>query len=163
MADRISLERLKQLLKYDPATGEFTRLVKAGNQPVGAVVGTMRDNGYIQIQIDGVNYRAHRLAWFYMNGEWPEHDVDHWNTVRDDNRYDNLRPATRKVNIQNQRKAQAHNKVGLLGVRKHKGGKFTSQIKVDDKAIHLGSFDDPMEAHLAYVAAKREMHEGCTL
>lgn len=163
MTHRISLEHLKQFLHYDPLTGLFTRLVQAGNQPVGAVVGTKRSNGYIQIQIDGVNYRAHRLAWFYVNGEWPEHDVDHRNTVRDDNHYDNLRPATRKVNLQNQRKAQAHNKVGLLGVRKHRGGKFTAQIKVDEKAIHLGTFNDPMQAHLAYVDAKREKHEGCTL
>lgn len=163
MSSNVTLERLKQLLHYDPLTGVFTRLVKVGNQPIGSIAGTPRKNRYIQIQIDGDNYRAHRLAWFYVKGEWPEHDVDHWNTVRDDNRFDNLRPVTRQVNLQNQRKAQAHNKVGLLGVRKHKGGKFTSQIKVDDKAIHLGSFEKPEEAYEAYVVAKREKHEGCTL
>lgn len=41
-----------------------------------------------------------------------------------------------------------------LGVRLHPGGRFHARISIKDRVIHLGFFDTPLEAHLAWVQAK---------
>ena len=89
MRDAITEARLKERLHYDPDTGIFTWL-KMSRQPkrLGSVAGG-RCDGYIQIYLDGLIYRAHRLAWLYMTGEWPVGYLDHKNGVRDDNRWCN--------------------------------------------------------------------------
>lgn len=97
----ITQDRLIELFLYDPLTGEFTRRKARGREPAGAVAGSFDAYGYQTIMIDGRNYRAHRLAWFYMKGVWPEHEIDHENRIRADNRWSNIRPATRKENSEN--------------------------------------------------------------
>lgn len=86
--------KLKSLINYNPATGEFSR---AGY----AKCGTLTYQGYVSIQVAGKRYYAHRLAWFYMTGVWPENEIDHKNRVRDDNRWENLREATRSIQMRN--------------------------------------------------------------
>lgn len=72
------IERLKELLSYNPETGLFTRLCwTGGNARKGTIAGTRDAHGYIRLLIDGRKYYAHRLAWFYMTGEWPENDTEH--------------------------------------------------------------------------------------
>src|SRR3990167_3120706 len=107
----ISQQRLKELLSYNPNTGEFTRLVATGIHgcnKAGVVVGCLSDHptqGYILIRVnnDGILYRAHRLAWLYVYGFWPPADIDHINGNRSDNRIVNLRSVTRSQNLQNMR------------------------------------------------------------
>ena len=99
-----------------------------------------------------------------MYGTWPENQIDHINGVRHDNRIDNLRDVLQSTNAQNQRKPSATNKCGFLGVNFHKcSNRWIAQIHVQGKKKHLGLFDTPKEAHEAYVTAKRELHEGCTI
>jgi hypothetical protein len=159
-SDLISHEELLTLLAYDPETGDFWWRVKPlkGRVQAGDIAGSEFKGGYWGVRIKQAKYPAHRLAWFYVHGRWPEHDIDHINGDRMDNRIANLRDVPRSVNLQNQRRAKAHNALGVLGVRK-RGNRYAARI---DNA-HLGYFDTPEEAHAAYVAAKREMHEGCTL
>jgi hypothetical protein len=88
--------------------------------------------------------------------------VDHINGRRDDNRWCNLRDASRLVNQQNMRRAVAGSASGLLGAHK-KRGKWSSQIKVRGVLVKLGIFETADQAHAAYLAAKRQLHEGCTL
>ena len=114
------------------------------------------------ISIDGRKHLAHRLAWLYVNGYCPPGDIDHINGDRAANRISNLRLATRSENLQNQSKAQKHNKTGLLGVS-HRRGKFRAQIRVDGKKMHIGTFPTPEEAHTAYLEAKRQFHPFGTL
>lgn len=161
----LTAQRLRELLSYDPETGAFTRLVSTCNRvKVGDVAGTLHHEGYIHIRVGGVIRRAHRLAWLYMMGQWPADEIDHINGRRSDNRWANLRDVSKRNNLENQRRAQAGNKSGLLGVDYRANlGKWTAQIQVNGKKRHLGTFDTPELAHAAYTEAKRELHAGSTL
>lgn len=125
-------------------------------------MGNKQANGYVYIKIDGKSYMAHRLAWLDVNGEWPEVFVDHINGDRSDNRLINLRAATRELNAQNQRVAQKHNKLGILGVSPY-GEKYYACIRVNGKTKYLGLHETPEVAHQAYLEAKRKYHEGCMI
>lgn len=162
----LTIERLRHRFNYDPETGVFTRRSPSDRRfHDGQVVGHASDNGYIHFSIDNKKYGAHRLAWFYVHGEWPTGDIDHINGDRADNRIANLRDVSRSVNLQNQRAPKSHNKsTGILGAHLHtQTGRFTSRIRVNGQNKHLGCFATAEQAHVAYVAAKRELHEGNTL
>lgn len=160
----LTQERLKELLHYDPETGIFTRLKRANgrNGNVGDVIGSLNGAGYYIMQIDHVIYLAHRLAWLYVTGAWPAHQIDHKNSIRSDNRFENLRDVTPFENMQNQRKAQKQSACQLLGVH-FRSGSWTASIKVLGKSRHLGCYRSPELAHEAYLRAKRELHPGNTL
>lgn len=163
----LTAARLRELLHYDPETGIFTRKVRtAQRHQVGSradfVVTGGGLEGYYRVTVDSVRYMAHRLAWFYVNGAWPAHDIDHRDTDRGNNRIDNLRDVTNQVNRENMRKARKDNRCGFLGVTRHQG-KWAARLQLEGKTIRLGSFESPEEAHAAYVAGKRKLHEGCTL
>lgn len=155
--------RLREVLHYDTEAGVFTWLVRTGRRvKVGDVAGTTNSHGYIQVSVDGALYTAHRLAFLWMTGERPRDMIDHVNGAKGDNRFANLRPATNAENQQNRRRAQSHNKLGLLGVCR-RGKRFRAAIKVNGRHIHLGTFDTPEQAHAAYLAAKLRLHPGNTL
>lgn len=81
MADRvrrISYDRLRELVSYDPETGIFTWLRNTRQTKAGTVAGRPRKDG-IRIGLDGARYLAHVIAWFYMTGEWPEPEIDRLN------------------------------------------------------------------------------------
>jgi hypothetical protein len=100
--DGISTLNHRQLLvlfSYDPDTGLFTRLVTTGSRSqAGEIAGSKDSQGYWQISINHRVHRAHRLAWLYMMGEWPDAEIDHRDLNRSNNRWSNLRPATRAQN-----------------------------------------------------------------
>jgi hypothetical protein len=151
-------------VSYNPKTGVFTWLKKVGRGNKGNIAGHINKHGYLQIQCDRKKYQAHRIAWFMTYGKWPDGDIDHINGVRTDNRIENLRDVSRSNNLKNQRKPKANNKSGFLGVYWHKGdSKWIAKIKINGKNKHLGSFENPAIAHTAYLTAKRESHEGCTI
>lgn len=128
---------------------------------VGKRLGSIDDNGYVKVWIDLHQYRVHRLAFLYMTGKIPAL-VDHIDGVGINNKWSNLRAATKITNAQNIKKARVDSSHGFLGVYIQKG-KFISRITVDGKAISLGSYGTPESAHEAYLTAKRKLHEGNTL
>lgn len=154
----ITRERLQELLRYEPDTGKFYWICKRGVVPSGSEAGWISEYGYVRIAIDKRSYMAHRLAWLYIYGVWPDRDVDHVNGDRCDNRVCNLRLASRAENIRNSRK-RTSNRSGLKGVCwKKNRNKWHAQITVDGKGLHLGFFDDKYEAHEAYCRASKLYH-----
>lgn len=151
----ISQSRLRYLLDYDPDTGLFvwsnptSRRVKRGR-----IAGNIDSMGYVQLSLDNRDYRAHRLAWLYINGEYPSEEIDHINMIRSDNRIANLRKATRHQNARN-RVAYASSTTGFKGVIRSRN-KFSARITVDGKPMHLGQFDTPESANEAYETAARK-------
>lgn len=154
--------RLKELLKYDPETGEFTRRLGRRGYAAGTRAGTAHPEGYIVITIDRVRYLAHRLAWFYIHGVWPPADTDHINGKRADNRIANLRCATRAENSQNVRCSRRGSELGVLGVSRNRD-KFRACIRIAGVPTHLGTFPTIEEAEQAYLRAKAELHPFSTL
>jgi len=156
--------RLHELLRYNTETGIFVWIARTSNRiKIGDIAGTLsKRDGYVRISVDGIIYLAHRLMWLYMTGKFPTSEVDHKNTVRNDNRWENLREATRLINVQNQRRARKDNCTGFLGVRKMKGN-FQANIRVNGRSLNCGTFPTPELAHEAYLTAKRALHDGCTL
>jgi hypothetical protein len=156
---RIDHETLLALLHYDPETGHFTWLQMA-RPNVSAMVGTRAGytttHGYRRIKVGGGNHAAHRLAWFYMTGEWPASEMDHANRDRDDNRWSNLRLATRSENMRNTR-TYKNNSTGQRGVLQ-KGSRWTARIDIDKRAIWLGTFATFEEARDAYLKASAELY-----
>ena len=163
----ITHEQLKQLIHYDPATGSFTRLVdqRHGRNKAflavkaGDVAGFHGSYGYLYFVVDKTRMSSHRWAWFYMTGErlLRHMDIDHINGVRDDNRWANLRLASRSENMQNMKAAHSDSQTGFLGVER-KREKFSARICLNGKRYSIGSFDTAELAHSAYLQAKRKLH-----
>ena len=154
MVSKLTFERLRAALHYDPITDVFTWLAR---QRKGKRAGTDK-GGYVQISIDGVLHNAARLAVFYTTGSWPVNDVDHRDRVTNNNRWDNLRDATHAQNMQN-KSLYRRSKTGHTGVHfDAERGKYRAQINVDGKAIRLGRFDTAELAAAAYATAKMDLH-----
>jgi hypothetical protein len=159
----LTLERLREVLSYDPETGVWRWVVtRANRRPAGSIAGSISKTiGYREIRVDGALYRSARLACLYMNGEWPVGEVDHRDLDRTNDRWENLRLATRLQNAGNQR-VRAHSLSGIKGVRiriGRKGKRFETgkrfQARIASK--HLGYFTTEVEACAAYLKAAKEM------
>ena len=152
-------EKLKEYLSYSPETGLFHWLLASSDKTkIGDLAGCLRPDGYVKIKIFGKSYLAHRLAWFFVHGEWPEEEIDHINRVRSDNRIENLRSILKRQQQQNM-KITTKNTSGFVGVSQRKSGRWRAHITIMGKFVSLGVFDTPEEASEAYVAAKTKHHE----
>ena len=161
----VSYQQLVSLLDYSPDTGEFRWRKRSGSgrsnagwnaRYVGKVAGSLNQTGYRQIRIGDRLHCAHKLAWLWGTGEWPSGELDHINRCRDDNRIDNLRPATRSQNCANTR-LYKNNKSGIRGVSKGRSG-WEANIRKDGKRYYLGSFRDKDSAASAYNKAAIAVH-----
>lgn len=154
----LTCEELRRIILYDPQTGSFTWKVAAARRvKVGGPAGG-KSGRYVCIRIHGRLYRAHRLAWLYVTGQWPKDQVDHINGVEDDNRFLNLREATNTENQRN-RKKKKDNTSGFKGVCFVKSKRlWMASIVVQRKSINLGYFRAPEDAHRAYCAAAKKYH-----
>lgn len=154
---RVTTERIRELLSYDPESGALTWIARQSIRikHVGAVAGTIDPLGYVLVSIAYRHVRGHTLAWVLMTGKYPEGEIDHINGVKSDNRWVNLRDVTHGKNMENQKRARRGSASGFLGVASHKGGKyFTAEIKTEGARSYLGCFKSAESAHLAYLAAK---------
>ncbi len=157
----ITVDRLSEVVKYDPLSGVFCWATTRKGCSAGKEIGTLKDNGYLHFGIDGKKYLVHRLAWLYVYGEMPPHDIDHIDGCRTNNAIKNLRSVDRSTNLENIKCAKSHNKsTGLLGAYLHKSGRFMSRITIKGKDSYLGLFKSKEEAHQAYIDAKRLHHAG---
>lgn len=156
----LTQKRLKELLHYCPETGVFVWVVKPRkNMELGDVAGSVNGCGYVQIQIDGKLYLAHRLAWLFVNGKLPPSLIDHINRQRADNRICNLRIATTTENLQNA-SIRTDNTSGQSGVSWHKvTKKWRARIQTGKKEIYIGLFNDISDAISARKAAEPIFHK----
>jgi len=94
--------RLCDIISYDPAAGTFRWKIEGNKKVLGAEVGTQYKNGYNMITVNGVRYRAGRLAWFLSYNYWPR-EIDHINRIKSDDRLVNLREVSHSKNMTNVR------------------------------------------------------------
>lgn len=110
-------------------------------------------SGYAIRRVKGKNTteKMHRLI---LNAK-PGEQVDHINRLPYDNRRENLRLVTNVQNSRNREKYRT-NKTGYKGVAVYKENKWTAQITVEYKKIHLGVFTCTKQAALAYNEAAKQ-------
>lgn len=163
MPELISHERLNRRLSYDPDTGFFTwkhspNAWKGWNEKFAGKRAGCLSRGYWLIRLEGRIYKASRLAWFYMTGHWPQGQVDHSSGDSLDDRFSNLRDASPSENTRN-RQMLPTNSSGYKGIYWLKANrKWRAKVGLNGKSHHLGLFDDPVEAALAYDAAASKLH-----
>ena len=149
---------VQDCLCYAPDTGVFTWRITTTRTKAGAVAGSFSGaNGYTRITLAKVTYKAHRLAWFYVHGQWPNKHVDHINHNRADNRIENLRLVEPQQNARNasKRKNSVCDFKGVTPFSRDKS-RFVAQIRYDGKQRKLGIFSTQEEAHNAYCAAAQQ-------
>ncbi len=145
MSNVITQKRLKEVLRYDPESGFFVWIVSNSNRALaGSVAGTINYYGYVTITIDGKKHRAARLAYLYMKGCFPEHEIDHRDRVNHNDKWDNLRDATPQLNVRN-RGVVKSNTSGITGIIKV-GKRWHARITVSRKSLHLGCFGSKRDA-----------------
>jgi hypothetical protein len=144
----ITQEYLKSILQYDKDTGLFTWVInKSGIR--GLIAGSIDFKGYRIIGINNKRYRSHRLAWLYVYGKLPMGIIDHINGIVDDNRIENLRDVTSRINNQNTKSHRSGKLVGCSWA-KHTN-RWMARIKTNGKTKYLGYYDTELEAHKAYL------------
>lgn len=150
--ESITQRRLMELLRYEPDTGKFQWAFSRGGVRPG-VCGRISRWGYHEICVDKKLYKAHRLAFLYMTGCFPEKDVDHINRDKSDNRWSNLREVTVSQNMCNV-PIKPSNTSGYIGVVWDKArGKWRAQIRINGVKKNLGRFDELSKAIETYNAA----------
>ena len=155
----ISPCRVKEILIYDALTGVFRwrRRNEVGawwnGRYAGTIAGGWDSKGYRRIAIDDHAHRAHRLAWAWMTGEWPQQEIDHVDGNRANNAWINLRLVSTSQNRANSIKHK-DNETGLKGVSRYLHySLWRARIYVRGNDIALGYFKTPEEAHKAYCEA----------
>ena len=152
----LTADRCREVLDYDPETGLFTRIQSRNSSFVGKVAGTQDKDGYNTIFVDGVIHKAHRLAWLYVHGVWPDGDIDHVNEDKTDNRISNLRDTRNTTaNWLNRTLPSSLNRSGYRGVTQRPNGRWRANHTHNGVRRHLGNFDTAEQAHEAYLEAKR--------
>lgn len=178
LSPMLTQANVRELLVYDPETGVFVwrrrpramfsdaRTCAVWNTLyAGKRAGGFNLRGYESIRIINKAYWSHRLAWLYVTGLWPTHDIDHINGNKSDNRFANLRDVTRTTNCENRRTSHAGKilPLGVCRLKRNLAKPYTASIAVDRKKIHIGYFSSAEEAAGAYILAKRALHAGCEI
>jgi HNH endonuclease len=151
----LGLERLREVLEYNPESGLWVWLGGAGRKAKpGKIAGSLDNNGYVVIRIDRAIYKAHRLAWFYMTGAWPKTTIDHINLEPADNRWVNLREASFSQNNAN-RGPRGDCRSGVKGVTRSANGKRWVAHAFNK---YIGTFDTIEQARDAYQEHAKQRH-----
>jgi len=158
----LTQEQLRKLVRYSPVVGAFEKLVgqgtKASPKRWKLLGKSNADNSYIYLMIRGKRYQAHRLAWLYMHGEFPEHEIDHIDGDRTNNAISNLRKATHAQNAANAQMSKK-NSSGIKGVSWSKAAKkWVARIITNGEVAFNAYFKNIEDARSAIEAKRIELH-----
>jgi hypothetical protein len=158
----LTAQRLREVVVYDELTGEFRwRGYRSGLSTYAKPVGWVNpDKGRRIVRIDGHTYRASRLAWLYVFGVWPSHEVDHIDGNKLNDAIANLRDVPRLLNEHNKKKANRRKRGGSMRGATVYGDRWQAIIRAEGTVHRLGVFASEQQAHAAYMAAKRRLHAG---
>ena len=148
---------IQEFISYNEHTGEFTALKSRGKIKEGVILGSRTVLGYLTLTFNNKSYLCHRLAFFFKTGYFPENDVDHINGNRSDNRWCNLRIATRQQNLFN--KTGNKGRESLRNVYPHKSGKFRVKMKINGITTHFGYYSTVEEAISIANSVRKEHHQ----
>lgn len=119
---------------------------------------SITSNGYLAGTFCGVAIKAHRAAWAIHYGVWPDHNIDHVNGDRSDNRIENLRVATSAENAQNKGKYKIYNATSQYKGVSKQGHKWKSTVNANGHRTYVGLFDDEIAAAVAYDLVASILH-----
>lgn len=157
----IPVQLLHEVFRLDVDTGQLYWRQSGRGRSMTKPAGSTHNRGYRRVSVgpagSSVEMLVHRAVFAMHNGYWPEHDVDHINQVKDDNRPCNLRAATRTENMQNvdwsAAPRRSRNRSGFTGVHWHKAtGKWCADIYRNRQTYTVGYFSSPEEAAAARAA-----------
>ena len=153
------LDLVDEWLTYLPKEGEFVWRKKPNRRiRIGSYAGSLREDGYVNVRLEGTSYMVHRLVFLKEHRRWPTEILDHIDTDRRNNRIDNLRECDHGQNLCN-RGAQVNNTSGYKGVaRCSRNTGWVSRIHVHGKTTYLGTFNTRKEASRAYMEAAKQYH-----
>jgi hypothetical protein len=155
----MKINELQDVLSYCPNTGQFTwKMFRGGKARDGTAAGSFDSKGYLQIKINKKLQLAHRLAWFFVHGEWPNGHIDHIDRNPKNNAIKNLRLCSHSENHQNTG-VRADNSSGVTGVSWLKRNKkWLAYINKNGVRHRIGLFRDIDSAISARLDAKKQFH-----
>ena len=154
----LAQDALKSVLNYEPATGAWTwRVRRGGTANAGSPAGWLeKSTGYIRIAVLGVKEYGHRLAFLYVEGEFPPNDVDHIDRDGSNCRWANLRHATTSQNLA-YRVVKKSSRSGVRGIRK-RGSVWEVRVNKDGTQVHRSLHQNKEDAAAAYASAAKTHH-----
>ena len=162
----IPIDLLRERFEYAPELGgsclrwRQDRIAGMGmvKCKAGTMAGTLTKAGYWLMGVEGRRILAHRVVYAINTGIWPEHQIDHIDRNKLNNRIENLRAVTHAENAYN-RGASRSSGTGVRGVHLRKDtGKYCVQIKRGDTRETIGCYSSLEEASKAYTEAKERLH-----
>lgn len=157
----LSAEQLREVLHYNPLTGNFTWLNPHYSKPSlqNKKAGSLNPkDGYVRIGLNGQSYLAHRLAWLYMTGEWPPELIDHRDVNGSNNSFSNLRLASHSENHTNTNRrsdnTSGHKGVSLRWDKK----KWLAFVNYKGRRVYTEAFDSYEQACAAQEIAAEKHH-----
>lgn len=154
------VERLRELFDYSPITGCLYHKATGCGKKVGDVVGPVPNStGYLHCMVDYVLYQQARVIWKMVTGKDPGLlDVEHIDESKTNNKWTNLRLATRSQNVNNMKKRSGCSS-RFKGVTRYKDtDKWIAALHGKGTRKYLGIFDTEEEAHQAWCEAARDLH-----
>lgn len=150
----VTADQVRELFDYNQNDGHLRWKVARQKINKGGIAGSVStSDGYRYVCFDGRDYLAHRIIWLWVTGEWPACQIDHYDRIRSNNKWTNLREATNSKNMRNTG-PQSNNSTGVRGVDIRRG-KYRTRIHVDGKEVVVGRFLTIEEAKIARASAEK--------
>jgi hypothetical protein len=156
MSSELTAEYVRSILDYDAETGTLTWRYNS-NKPLnwnaryaGERAGSVTNMGYIRLSINNKEYMAHRIIWLHQMGGMLKSEIDHINGIKADNRFCNLRLATRQQNEWNRpgHKNVSSKHKGVFWVARDK--RWRAEITHNGRFQYLGQYECEELANLVY-------------
>lgn len=159
---KLTQERAKELFRYREDGVLIWASSNSNRASVGNIAGSMFPSGYVSVQVDGKRHYIHRLVWLFHHGYLPEHQLDHIDRNKSNNRIENLREVSQSCNNRNQGNPSS-NTSGVKGVSWCNANKnWTAKIEVFGRTFFVGCSTDFLEAVCHRLAAEQfEDWSGC--